>query len=485
MKTPDPRPARHRPDGRPVRRAAFVSLPIHDGTPYLSAFERLQVRPSIGLRYLASVLEARGIAVDVLDLMHDPAAAGRIPERLNARRYDLVGFYMSSASRKVVLDAASRLDPDWYGGRVLAGGPGAMLHAAEVAGAGIDIVALGEAEDTIGLVVDAIAGRRPFADIPGIAYRTADGALRDQGKAPPVDVARLPFPSWKDHSPAFGDMANVTMKRPFFVMLASRGCPFRCAFCAVPALWECRYRARPVDSVLDEMQWLVRERGARYIHFIDDVFALAPGWLDAFCDGVRDRGIRVEFSVILHPSSFRDDRARSLRRLREAGCRLVSYGAQSAVPEVLRNVHRAPSETDELRRALPLLHELDVASVLTYIVGLPGDTLATVRRNLDFACEVKPTLLTFIPILDLAGSEMVEAMPAAARTRMSPAEIQRFSARGIAHYYFRAGGAARLAAFILRNNPSWLLNALPVARFAAAYLPMLGGRGGDWGRQSW
>ena len=457
-----------------------MSLPIQDGTPYLSAFERLQVRPSVGLRYLAAVLERRGIQADVIDLMHDPVAAGSVHETLNRGRYDLVGFYMTSASRRVVMQAAARLDPDWYAGRVLAGGPGA-LHAEEVLHSAVDVVAHGEAEDTILRIVDAHEGRGRLADVPGISFLDARGRVRFTGPAPMVDVATLPFPSWKDHSPAFGDMANITMKRPFFVMLASRGCPFRCVFCAVPHLWGRQYRPRPVESVLDEMEWLVRERGAKYIHFIDDVFGLAPGWLDAFCDGVRDRGIQVDFAVILHPASFRADRARSLARLRDAGCRLVSYGAQSADPDVLRAVKRSPAETEELREALAITRKLDIASVLTFIVGLPDDTVETVRRDAEMARQLKPTLVVFLPAIYLAGSEMVEKMDPSRYSRLTTAEIHRLCGRAVADYYLRDGGALRLGSFILRNNPGWLVNLAPVARFAINYLPLARGTGGDWG----
>lgn len=473
-------PQRFRPDGRPIRRVAFAALPIQEGTPYLSAFERLQVRPSIGLRYLAAVLEKKGVSVDVFDRRHDPEGTRDLPRLFNRRRYDLVGFYMTSASRKVVMEAVRQLDPDQYAGRILAGGPG-TLHSEEILQSGIDLVVHGEAEDTIRRLLRAYSGDGGFADVRGLSFIDTENRIHHTGPAPLVEVSTLPFPSWKDHSPDFGDMSNVTMKRPFFVMLASRGCPFRCTFCSVPRLWDQQYRPRPVASVLDEMEWLVEEHGAKYIHFIDDVFAMAPGWLDGFCNGVRDRGISIEFSVILHPSSFRTDRARSLKRLRAAGCRLVSYGAQSADPDVLRAVRRSPSEIQDLREALAITCDLQIASALNFIVGLPGETRQSVSRTVEFVCEVKPTLVAFVPTLYLAGSELAESTPESRYSQLSPSEIQQLCAKAIGEYYFRAGGAIRLAGFILRHNPGWLLNVVPAVRFVSKYLALARGTGGRWG----
>jgi len=268
-------------------------------------------------------------------------------------------------------------------------------------------------------------------------------------------------------------MFNITLRRPFYVVMGSRGCPYRCGFCASHQHWRQRYRPRPVDHVLDEVQWLVDRHGARYIHFLDDIFGQAPGWVDAFCDGMERRKIKVDFAVVLHPFSFRKDRARILGRLKSAGCRLVSFGAQSADPDVLEAIRRDRHEPDALRDAIAVTNELGLVSVLTYIFGLPGDTEQTLRKTIDFVHEVQPTLVDFHPLLYLPGSEIADRTDPSRYCGLTAEQINRWCTRGAFEYYVRHGGGLRVLAHVARHNPGWFANAVPIGRYAAEYLRLL------------
>jgi radical SAM superfamily enzyme YgiQ (UPF0313 family) len=457
---------------RPIRRVALIYSPISPGTPLLSTVEKAQRRPGLGLRYLSAAFQAAGVQTVLFDNLYDSDAAARVHEPLNAGRFDLLCFHTTSASRAVALATVARLDPAWYAGRVLAGGPGS-LHAAELLAGGVDVVAWGEGEEIAGQLVQAYQGERPFGEVPGLRFVDEQGRTRDTGEPPIVDVASLPRPDWSLHRPDYGDMFNITMKRPYFVMMASRGCPFRCAFCASHQVWKRRYRPRPVAAVLDELEWLWRERGARYVHFLDDVFAWEPGWLDAFCDGVAARGLRLDLSVVLHPLSFSGDQHRALGRLRTAGVRLVSFGAQSADPRVLRGVGRSPEEPVALERAVGIARELGLASVLTWIFGLPGDTEESIRATTRWACRVRPTIADFHPLLYLPGSEIADSMDPARRCRLEDRTLNHLSFRASADFYLRHGGLARLGAFVLRENPGWLRNLAPVGRWGLEFLTLV------------
>ena len=455
----------------------MVYSPIRSGIALLDAMEQAQKRPGLGLRYLKAVLSEQGVVVDLFDNLYDPQRAARVHEQINLGRYDLVGFHTTSASRSHAAATVARLDPALYAGRVILGGPG-VLHADELLERGFDVAVRGEGEETILRLIEAYEGRRSFAEIPGVLYDDERGERHDQGEAPFVEVSELPFPNWDDVEADYGDMLNVTLRRPFFVMMGSRGCPYRCAFCASHQHWRQGYRARPVPHVLDEMSWLVQERGARYIHFLDDVFGMQPGWVDAFCDGLEARRLRVDFSIVLHPHSFKQDRRRLLTRLQRVGCRLVSVGAQSAAPEVLRAVRRTASEPEGIRALVSISRELGMASVLTFIFGLPGDTRDTILRTIDFACDVRPTLVDFHPLLYLPGSEIADAMPRERYSRLSDAELNRLCWQASWRFYVRGGGLVRLGAWTLRHNPGWFANLRPVGRLAGTYLMLLFDRGG-------
>jgi len=450
----------------PIRRVALVYSPILSGAPMLSSLEKVQRRPGLGLRYLKAVLMQSGIEVDLYDNLYDQRAARVVHRDLNSSRYDLVGFHCTSISRELVMRAISKLHRPWYRGRVLVGGPGSV-HARELLGSGADLVIHEEGEETIRQAVAAYRGERAFETIQGISYLDTGGQPARTPAAPLLDLATLPFPNWDDYDGQQGDMFNISMKRPFFVVMASRGCPHRCGFCACNLQWRQVYRSRPVKNVLDEVQWLVRDRGARYIHFLDDVFGHTPGWVDQFCDELERRRLQVDFSVVLHPLSFQHRRREVLTRLCGLGCKLISYGAQSADPQVLKKIHRSPQEVTALREALGLTNELGVATVLTYIFGLPGDTEASIRRAIDFVNQVRPTLVDFHPLLYLPGSEIADSMPPDQYSKLDHRSLNRWSLRASVEYYLLNGGLARLLAYVVRNNPGWFLD-LTIVRHAVA-----------------
>jgi anaerobic magnesium-protoporphyrin IX monomethyl ester cyclase len=457
---------------RPIRRVALVYSPIVSGTPLLSTLEKAQRRPGLGLRYLSAVFRGMGIRADLYDNLYDASAAGEVHRALNSGDYDLVCFHTTSASRAMVMSSARQLDPGKLGGRVLAGGPGS-LHADELLEGGVDVVVRGEGEDLVPRLVRAYQGELPFEDLPGLRLLDEAGALLDTGEPAVVDVASLPIPDWSVHRPDYGDMFNVTMKRPYFVVMASRGCPFRCSFCASHQVWKRSHRPRPVSSVLDELELLVRDHGARYVHFLDDVFAWQPGWLEAFCDGMAQRRLELDFSVVLHPLSFRGHQHRALALLRGVGCRLVSFGAQSAVPRVLRAAGRSPEEPAALERAARFARQEGLASVFTYIFGLPGDTVDSIRETTEFACRVQPTLADFHPLLYLPGSEIADRMAPERHCRLDDQTLNHLSFRASADFFLRHGGAARLLAWVLRHNPGWLRNLAPVGRWGFEFLTLV------------
>jgi radical SAM superfamily enzyme YgiQ (UPF0313 family) len=442
-------------DDPSIRRIALVYLPASEGHPYAFMPETFQKRPGLGLRYLAAALKACGYSVDLLDCLFDQERARNLADELNACRYDLIGFSATHASILRVGSVVSRLDRELYRGRLVAGGP-ATLQLDDVFDAGIDVAVIGEADETIVSLVRAYEGRTGFDEVRGIAFHDEFDQRVVTPPAAIVSPGRLSIPDWSVFDQLSGDLLEISMKRPYYVVMASRGCPYHCAYCVAWKYWGSRYRGRPVDRVLDEVEFLVRTRGARYIRFLDDVFAMRLDWLDAFCEGLRHRDLRLSWGITLHPLTFGSDRQRAFRMLKDSGCKLVNYGAQSSDPTILRTIGRSADEPAALREAIPMANDMGLATVLTYIFGLPGDDRDTIRGNIEFAVAVRPTLVDFHPLDYLPGSDLVDTMPMEVRCALTTADLSRLCRDAFLEFYGLRGGALRAAWFILRNNPEWL-----------------------------
>jgi radical SAM superfamily enzyme YgiQ (UPF0313 family) len=438
-----------------IQRIALVYLPASEDYPFSFMPEHFQKRPGLGLRYLVAALKANGYQVDLFDCLFDSTRARGLAGELNAGRYDLIGFSATHASIGRVASVVSGLDRAFYAGRLIVGGP-ASSQLDPVFAAGADVAVIGEADETIVSLVRAYEGHTGFDEVRGIAFHDESGTLVTTPPATIVPPDRIPMPDWSDFDPKSGDLLEIAMRRPYYVVMASRGCPFHCAYCVTWKYWNGKYRGRPVEQVLDEVEFLVRTQGARYIRFLDDVFALRMDWLEAFCEGLHRRDLKIKFGITLHPLTFGKDRRRAFELLKVAGCEVVNYGAQSSDPTVLKTIGRSPDEPDALREAIPLANSMGFATVLTYILGLPGDTRETIQANVDFVTSVRPTLVDFHPLDYLPGSVLVDSMPVEGRSTLTPAELSGLCRDAFVEYYGRRGGAFRAAWFILRNNPVWL-----------------------------
>ena len=151
----------------------------------------------------------------------------------------------------------------------------------------------------------------------------------------------------------------------------SRGCPYRCFFCSGPRLWEgsrpaVRYRS--VESICNELEYLVREKGLKRIFVHDDTLNANPSKLAEICEEIVRRNLKVFWAS----SGMRANRGLTPRKLfpllYKAGCRMISYGIESGDPLVLEKLNRRVTH-EETERALRLTKEYKMKTGGGFTIG--------------------------------------------------------------------------------------------------------------------
>ncbi|MCZ7584375.1 MAG: radical SAM protein [Deltaproteobacteria bacterium] len=169
--------------------------------------------------------------------------------------------------------------------------------------------------------------------------------------------------------------------------------------------------------------------------------------------------MRFSWMCILHPLSFGARRDRLVPLMARAGCNSISFGAQSANAEILKNVDRYPRETRALERMLNLCRQSGVLSIMTYIFGLPGETAETIRESTTWSLRHRPHLVDYHPLFVLYGSEIKRRYGDAPVTTLPQDTIEKACAAAFRRFYLRPGTAWRLLSFVVRRNPAYLLRA--------------------------
>jgi radical SAM superfamily enzyme YgiQ (UPF0313 family) len=344
--------------------------------PY--AFSEVPIMP-MGISYLAAVLERSGHVVEVLDLLVSKCSKEKIGRKLTEYQPDIVGVTSVTMNYPVaseILKHCKDFDSDIT---TVIGGPHVTFCAPETLREApwIDVVVRGEGEQTM---LDIVGGES-LGDIPGVAFRE-NGAVRvtgERGLIEDLDGLPLParhlFPLSRYH--ALDVHASI---------IAGRGCPFNCIFCVGSKMGGRRARFRDPKLVVDEIE-AVLALGFTEVNFEDDLLTLNHRHVYAFCDEILARGLKFNWSVFARADTVNLE---LLRRMREAGCTWMLYGVESGNQEILDTVKKKLT-LDKIVEGVKIAKEAGIQVMASFIIGLPGESRETLRKNIDFALELDTT----------------------------------------------------------------------------------------------
>jgi len=339
--------------------------------------------PSLGLLYLAACTP------DGHDLHYFEAESGST-EPPEIYTCDLVAISTFTAQIFEAYEIADRLRQK--GVKVAMGGLHVSVLPSE-ARRHADYVVVGEGESTWPAVVQA-------------ARDGEGGGIFESADYAPVDVAELPVPRYD----LLGD-------RPYnrYTVQATRGCPWRCDFCASSVMLQRPYRRRPVEHVVRDILAIVKLHPTAFIEFADDNTFVDKPWGKALCRALLPLKIKwfTETDITVA------DDPELLDLMRQSGCRQVLIGLESPSADALTGVEeRADIKAKwaaDYRNAVREIQSHGVTVNTCFILGMDGHTPAIFEEVLRFAEEARPfdvqiTLLTPFP-----GTALYERLAAEGR----------------------------------------------------------------------
>ena len=368
--------------------------------------------PSLGLAYIAAVLEKDGHKVEILDAPALEMTSTEIAEHVRKGRYDAIGLTAQTPMYGRFVEALKAIKPVCGNVPIIAGGPHSSIMPAEILKENpeLDYAIYGEGEVTICELMKVLDGRKKARDVRGIAYR--------QGKAVKVTPPR-PFVENLDDIPMparhllpmirYRPAPSTYKRTPLLHMITSRGCPFNCVYCSSRSIFGRIYRAHSPKRVADEMEELIEKYGAREIFFLDDIFTLNRKWAEAVCDEIIARGInkKVEWSCSTRVNTVDPE---ILAHMRKAGCWQIHYGMESGSQRLLNYIKKGIT-LEQSRNAATWSRQAGLEVRAYFMIGLPTETREETQQTIDFAKEVKPDYAKFslttpypgTPLFDMAN----------------------------------------------------------------------------------
>ena len=338
---------------------------------------------SSGLISLANYVAAHEPALDVrlLDLSH---TAPEDLERELALAFDggggrvLVGITTTTATYQwglAVARSTRRLPVD---ASIVMGGHHASPEARVVLREHpeIDCIIGGEGEEAL---LSLVRNPDDWSAVPSLTYRAGpDGSAGDGIRANPR-AKLLSTAELDEIDPTHRTAASrsSTGKFDHTSYVSARGCPLKCAFCAVAGE---QIRAKSIPRVIDDLRRLVRDFGYRRIAIEDNFFAHSPARTRDLCAAIeacrREPGMDFTWDAQTRVESLQS--AETVAAMRRAGCDALYVGVESLVDAQLRQMRKTPDPERYLdllcRRTVPLLATHDIECYINLQLGLPGET---------------------------------------------------------------------------------------------------------------
>ena len=357
-------------------------------------FQEFPIIP-VGLLYLAGILEHRGYEVDVLDLLVSKYSKDKIKRKLKEYEPDIVGVTcvtMNYPGASEILKYCKSVNPEI---KTIIGGPHVTFAAEETLDEApwIDIVVRGEGEYTL---LDIASGKKE-ADINGIAYRSDGHVMLTAPRELIEDLDSLPTPARH-----LFPISRYQALASHGSIIAGRGCPFNCIFCVGSKMGGRRARFRNPKLVVDEIEQCL-ELGFKEINLDDDLFTLNHKHLHAFCDEIINRGLKFNWSIFARVDTVNPE---ILQKLRKAGCTWISYGVESGNQEILDTVKKKIT-LNMVRKSVKMAKDAGIDVLLSFILGLPGETKDTMQETVNFAREIG-THYGFHVLAPFPGTEVRE-----------------------------------------------------------------------------
>jgi len=266
----------------------------------------------------------------------------------------------------------------------------------------IDFVLYGEYEQTACELFDCLKNEMPLSGVKGLIYRQAGRVMVNPARPLVSDLDSLPWPLREELPMAKYVDAPGGIPFPSVQMWASRGCPFKCNFCAWPQLlyYGNGYRAREPKRVVDEMEYLIKERRFKSVYFDDDTFNVKKESVLAICDEIINRRLRVPWAVMARADLMDEE---TLLRLKDAGLAAVKYGVESAHQEILDNAGKK-MDLKYARKMIDFTKSIGIKTHLTFTFGLPGETQETIKKTIDYAIALNPHSLQYSIMTPLPGT---------------------------------------------------------------------------------
>ncbi len=363
--------------------------------------------PPLGLAWIAAVLEKAGHKVKIIDTPTLKVTMKEFIREVKSWKPDVVGISVQTPTAPRAYEAIARLKEEVPDVPVIVGGSHPTFMYEEALSNGADVVVRFEGEYTTLELINVLEREglnyEALRHVRGIAFRDGDGEVVVTERRPYIsNLDELPWPARHllpmDRYTVFGKPLRVAH------VMASRGCPYGCAYCSTSYFWGRRIRFRSARNVADEIEYLVDKYGVKSVVFTDDELTVNRRFVYDLIKEVRERGLDLTFAGGSRVDHVDRD---YLRYLYENGFTVLYFGVESASQETLDRIGKGIT-VDQAVKVFRWVKEVKGFATGSFILGFPWETLDDMRRTVELAVRLDPNYAQFTVLTPYPGTPIYD-----------------------------------------------------------------------------
>jgi anaerobic magnesium-protoporphyrin IX monomethyl ester cyclase len=301
------------------------------------------------------------------------------------------------------LELAKSINPDTI---TILGGvhPTFMYEEVLKSSTAVDYIVCGEGENTLRQLLKVLESGGDPAAVPGLAYRHGDAIVKTPKRCFMESIDDLPAAwdllDWQDYT--YFIIPNSRLG----AISTSRGCDHDCIFCSQQKFWEKSWRSRDPQKVADELEYLYKTYQVNVFLITDEYPTRNRGRWESFLDAVIAKALPLYLLMETRATDIIRD-SEIIEKYRKAGIVYISIGIE-ATDQATLDFIRKDMGVNEAKQALDLIHEQGIVSEASFILGLPDETIASVKRTFQLAQHCNPDNANFLAVTPWPYAEMYE-----------------------------------------------------------------------------
>jgi radical SAM superfamily enzyme YgiQ (UPF0313 family) len=233
-----------------------------------------------------------------------------------------------------------------------------------------------------------LAPAAQLASMKGLGWRH-QGQVRVNWDRPFIrDLDDLPIPL--HHLLPFDHYLMPMYKGPYSFLVSSRGCPAGCKYCIKHVSYQYSVRLRSPRLLMEEIH-ILNKLGVYNIHMYADLFTVNRDQVIELCNLLIDSDTKITWTANSRVDYVDEE---MLKLMGQAGCMMISWGIESGNEMILKKAHKG-YRMEQAAQALKWAHKAGIKNWGYFIIGLPGETVDTIKQTIEFSKKIPLDIALF------------------------------------------------------------------------------------------